>query len=51
MNEVERLARLSGKSRTVIYKLAKRFGRMPTLEEIKNRKNGRPRKYEFKEEL
>lgn len=47
MNEVERLARKTGKSRTTIYKLAKRYGRLPTLDEILNRKTGRPRKYNY----
>lgn len=47
MNKVEELARLTGKSSTVIYKLAKRLGRLPTIPEINNRKNGRPRKYNY----
>lgn len=47
MNKVEELARLTGKSRVVIYRLAKRLGRLPTIPEIKNRKNGRPKKYNY----
>lgn len=42
----EKLAEEAGVSRTVVYRLAKKLGRLPTLDELKNRKNGRPRKYE-----
>lgn len=39
------LARITGRTTTVIYKLAKRLGRLPTVKEVLNRKNGRPKKY------
>ncbi len=39
------LAVMTGRSRTAIYKLAKRLGRLPTIEEIVNRPNHRPPKY------
>lgn len=42
---VEELARETGKSKVVIYRIAKRLGRLPTTEEVLNRKNGRPKKY------
>lgn len=51
MGEVDALVKKTGKSRSTIYKLAKRFGRLPTVEEVLNRKNGRPIKYKSKEEL
>ncbi len=42
---VQSLVEKSGKSKTVIYDLAKKLGRLPTLEEIGMRKKGRPSKY------
>ena len=35
-----------------VYQLAKKFGRLPTVEEIESRKGkrGRPKKYEWLEE-
>lgn len=39
------IAKATGKSKVVVYKLARKFGRVPTIEEVLNRKNGRPRKY------
>lgn len=42
---VEELAALTNRSKAVIYRLAKRLGRLPTLEEITSRKTGRPTKY------
>lgn len=39
------LAEITGKSRTVINRLCKRLGRLPTIEEVINRKKGRPAKY------
>lgn len=39
------IAEATGKSKVTIYKLARKFGRVPTIEEVLNRKNGRPRKY------
>lgn len=45
MNKVEELAKLTGKSRVWIYKIAQKLGRLPTPEEVLSRKVGRPRKY------
>lgn len=42
---VEDLARITNRSKSAIYRLAKRLGRLPTIEEIENRKTGRPNKY------
>jgi predicted transcriptional regulator len=42
---VEDLARITNRSSAVIYRLAKKLGRLPTIEEIVNRKTGRPPKY------
>lgn len=42
---VKEMANKTGKSTVVIYRLIKRLGRMPTVEEVMNRKNGRPLKY------
>lgn len=42
---VKQLAEKTGKSQQVVYVLARRLGRLPTLEEIKNRKHGRPNKF------
>jgi response regulator of citrate/malate metabolism len=42
---IEELAKETGKSKVVIYKVAKRLGRIPTVEEIMNRQVGRPKKY------
>jgi predicted DNA-binding transcriptional regulator AlpA len=43
---VKELVELGGKSETTIYKLAKRLGRLPTIEEVKEeRLPGRPKKY------
>lgn len=41
---VAELAKMTGRSRVTIYKLCKRLKRKPTVEEILNRKNGRPPK-------
>lgn len=47
MSKVKELSIKSGFSQVTIYKLAKKLGRLPTLEEIKApRKCGRPAKYE-----
>lgn len=42
---VQELMKLTGRSKTTIYKLASKLGRLPTVEEVLNRPNGRPRKY------
>jgi hypothetical protein len=42
---IKELAKESGKCEKSIYNLAKKLGRTPTLEEIKNIKIGRPKKY------
>ena len=38
---IDELAEITGRSRVTIYKV----GRIPTIEEVLNRKNGRPKKY------
>lgn len=47
MNKIQELALKTGRSQVTIYKIAKRLGRIPTIEEIVNRKAGRPRKYNY----
>lgn len=52
MNEVEKLAQETGKSKVTIYTVMRRLkaqgiNRLPTKEEILNRKNGRPKKYNY----
>lgn len=42
---VAELMRATGKSEVVIYKVAKKLKRRPTVDEILNRKVGRPKKY------
>lgn len=44
---VEELAEKTKRSKVVIYKVAKRLGRLPTEEEVLNRQPGRPRKYDY----
>ena len=44
---VDELVEATGRSRVTIYKVARKLGRMPSVEEILNRKNGRPRKYDY----
>ena len=50
---VTEFAKKCGCSRTWIYSLAKKLGRLPTEEEVKQHKGkaGRPRKYKFKDEI
>lgn len=43
---VQELMKITGRSKTTIYKLAAKLGRLPTVEEVLNRPNGRPRKYQ-----
>lgn len=45
MSDVEELAKMSGKSKVSVYALCKKLGRLPTLEEVKAVKVGRPPKY------
>lgn len=45
MSQVDELAKETGKSRAVVYRLAKKLGRLPTKKEVLCRKNGRPVKY------
>lgn len=52
MNEVPKLAKETGRSRVTIYRVMKQLReqgieRLPTKEEILNRKNGRPKKYKY----
>ena len=42
---IDELAEKTGKSKVTIYKVARRLGRIPTIEEVMNRQNGRPKKY------
>lgn len=42
---IDELAEVTGRSRVTLYKIARQLGRTPTIEEVLNRKNGRPRKY------
>lgn len=42
---VKELAELANVSMTTVYKRAKELGRLPTVEELKPRKHGRPQKY------
>ncbi len=44
---VEELAIKTNRSKVVIYKVAKRLGRLPTEEEVLNRQAGRPKKYDY----
>lgn len=39
------LVKITGRSKVVIYRLARKLGRLPTVEEVMNRKTGRPKKY------
>ena len=43
------LARLSGKHLATVYRRAEKLGRLPTLEELKEKKHspGRPKKYKY----
>ena len=49
---VQELAKKSNVTERRVYQLAKRYGRLPTVEEIESRKGkrGRPRKYEVKDD-
>lgn len=42
---VAELMRKTGRSEITIYKTARKLGRIPTAEEVLNRKSGRPKKY------
>lgn len=41
----QELATLAKVSVTTVYKRAKELGRLPTLDELKKRKHGRPQKW------
>ena len=45
MDEITMLAIKTGKSKGTIYRLAKKFNRLPTIEEVLLQKCGRPKKY------
>lgn len=52
MNAIDELAQKTGRSRATIYYImrqmsAKGINRLPTEEEVLNRKNGRPKKYNY----
>lgn len=42
---IKELVLITGKSKATVYNVAKAYGRIPTVEEILNRKVGRPRKH------
>lgn len=42
---IQEVAEQTGKTTATIYRLAKKLGRIPTVEEVKNVKMGRPSKY------
>lgn len=42
---VKELVKITGKSKSSIYNLAKKLGRIPTIEEINAQKVGRPPKH------
>lgn len=43
---IKELSKKSGKAISTVYYYAKKLGRLPTLEELKNtKKAGRPKKY------
>ena len=42
---VDELVKITGKSKVTVYKVARRLGRIPTVEEVMNRPVGRPKKY------
>ena len=48
---VKSIAEKTGRSKAWIYAICKELGRLPTIEEVNERKNriGRPKKYETKE--
>lgn len=39
------IANITKRSKVTVYKLARKLGRIPTIEEVLKRKNGRPKKY------
>lgn len=43
--KVKELMQKTGRSKTIIYSLCKKLGRLPTVDEVINRKPGRPPKY------
>lgn len=43
------IAQAAGVSTATVYKRAKQLGRLPTVEEVKNSRNGRPEKYKMPE--
>lgn len=44
---VKELCEITKRSRVAIYNLARKLGRIPTVEEVLNQKVGRPRKYDY----
>jgi hypothetical protein len=42
---VAELMKATNRSEITIYKVARKYGRIPTVEEVLNRKSGRPKKY------
>lgn len=50
---VQELAEKANVTERRVYQLAKKLGRLPTVEEIESRKGkrGRPKKYEWEEDM
>ena len=44
---IKEIAEITGRSYTCIWRLAKKLGRLPTIKEVQNRKNGRPLKWKI----
>ena len=44
MNEVKQLASATGRSLNAIYKLKRKLGRLPTEQEVRDQRRGRPKK-------
>lgn len=44
MNEVKQLASATGRSLNAIYKLKRKLGRLPTEQEVRTQRRGRPKK-------
>ena len=44
---VNEICEITGKSKCAIYNLARKLGRLPTVEEALTQKVGRPRKYKY----
>ena len=45
-NSVQEFVKLTGRCKASIYNLAKKLGRLPTVEEVQAQHKGRPKKYQ-----